>query len=98
MLKRSALRRLLPAGLVTGVVTLALLLPAGPLAAELASFGYSYGGTLRTSPGVSSGSDVSEDVFFGGTDRQLYQTHWDGTSFGGFVAHGGVLNSNPGTV
>jgi hypothetical protein len=98
MLKRSAVRRLLPAGLMSGAVGLALLLPAGPLAAVFAGYGYSYGGILASGPGVDAIS-TAENVFVAGQDNALwYQTVTPNVGSTGWISLKGRLKDNPGAT
>ena len=100
MLKRSALRRLLPAGLVTGVVGLALLLPAAPLAAVFAGYSfYAWGGVLSSGPGVDAVS-FTENVFVEGQDRALWYRSIQPVSASStqWASLGGVIVSDPGAT
>src|SRR2546428_10252978 len=67
MLHRGAARKVLPAGIVVGVLALALMLPAGAAAsAFLAGYGYSYGGNLHSGPSVNPPSGSTTTIFVAG--------------------------------
>src|SRR2546429_6446841 len=82
MMKRPALKRLMPAGVVSAVVGLAFLLPAGPLAGAFAFYGYGYathygGVILAGGPDTAAPSAADEWAFFEGTDRAAWYTHYN---------------------
>ena len=98
------MRKELPAGLVSAVIAISFLAPAGPIAALFASAGYGYGytvsggGVLIGGPDAGVPSAASEDIFVRGTDNAVYRNHWDGLGFSGWTRGGGVLTADPGAV
>src|SRR4029077_3280086 len=95
VLSKQRIKSLIPAGLVSSVIALAVLAPAGPLATLFASYGYgvpvSGGGVLTSGPDAGVPSAASEDVFVRGTDNAVYRNHWDGSTFSGWTRGGGIL-------
>lgn len=58
----------------------------------------SLGGTLTSSPAVSSWGTSRVDAFVRGTDNALYQRTWNGTSWGAYTSLGGTITSQPAAV
>ena len=58
----------------------------------------SLGGTLTSSPAVSSWGTNRVDAFVRGTDNALYQRTWNGTSWGAYTSLGGTITSQPAAV
>lgn len=100
MSRKSVVRKLLPAGLVTGVLALAMLLPTGigSAIASYTGYGYSFGGILRGGP-AASGTATSEEVFVRGQDNALWSsTVGSGNTFGGWNSRGGLTVAPPGAT
>lgn len=99
-MNKRTLKRLFPVGAIGAIVGLAFLLPAGPLAAALANYGYAYslGGKGTTAPAVGANTAV-EDVFVRGTDNGIWHATFDGTMLStGWVPGGGIVTADPGSV
>ena len=99
MLHRGAARKVLPAGIVVGVLALALMLPAGAAAsAFLAGYGYSYGGNLHSGPSVNPPSGSTTTIFVAGADDAV----WTGTvtsgSFSGWTSLLGKVFNRQGSI
>jgi hypothetical protein len=88
MWSRRALKRLIPGGVISGAILLAFLLPAAPLSALFAGYGYSYGGVATSAPDSGS-SAATEDVFVRGTDNAMWQAHFASGAFTGWTSRGG---------
>src|SRR5579864_728466 len=100
MLRGARVRKLLPAGVVSGVLLAAVLLPAAPLAAVFAGYAYGYGGVLWG--GASSNGPAAaarEDVFVRGQDLGLWTANFTpGGTWSGWSTQGGVLEGDPGSA
>jgi hypothetical protein len=97
---RRVLKRLFPGAAIGAVVGLAFALPAGPLAAVLANYGYAYslGGKATQGPDVGAAT-ASEDVFVVGTDRGVWHASYNGTTLtSGWTPGGGIATSDVGAV
>src|SRR5438445_7271768 len=100
MSRRGFIKRLVPAGLVTGFLALAMLLPAGTLGAIFASYGYSFGGNLHSGPSANPPSGSSTTVFVAGADDAV----WTGTitnpgnGFAGWTSVLGKILNRPGSI
>ncbi|HKC18092.1 MAG TPA: hypothetical protein VKE27_00535 [Candidatus Dormibacteraeota bacterium] len=100
MPNRKVLKRLFPIGVVGAVITLAALLPAGPIAAVLATYGsaYSLGGKATQGPDAAAAT-ASEDVFVVGTDSAVWHAGFNGTTMtSGWTPGGGIATSDVGAV
>lgn len=102
MTKRPMLKRLLPAGLVSGAVGLAFLLPASPLAGVFAFYGYGYathygGQQFLSGPDASASSD---EIFVRGLDNAAWEVPFNPAAgtFSGSTSLGGVITADPGAV
>ena len=100
MITRSSVRKLLPVGALSGLMVVAALAPAGPLASVFAGYQYNspLGGGLIGGPDVAAGSATNENIYVQGTDKQLWSMNWNGTSYGNFLPRGGGLTSDPGAT
>src|SRR5438552_2180319 len=98
MSRRTVLRKLLPAGVVTAILAIAALLPAAPLAALLAGYGYSYGGNLHSGPSVNPPSGSRTDVFVVGADNAVWTSNVNGGVFSGWTTLQGVVLNRPGST
>src|SRR2546430_2746097 len=103
MVKGSLLAKLIPGLAVAGVLAASALAAPAQIISLLSGYGYSYGGPnggiFKHNPDASACSPICEDVFVGGTDNRVYQNHWNGTSFGGWVVvPNGILTAGPGSV
>jgi hypothetical protein len=107
MFKRSAVKKLLPALVVSGVLAVSFVAAGG--GAALGAFtGYGYfgylgytnriGGVLSSGPDAASPSAFDVNVYVQGTDAQMWYDRWNGTAFGGWQPAGGVLTAEPGAT
>jgi len=69
----------------------------GPFRAEPASW-QSLGGVLSSNPAVSSSSATKSDAFVRGSDGSMWQSTWNGVTWGGWHPLGGLLTSKPAAV
>jgi hypothetical protein len=99
MVKRSPIRRFLPAGIVTAVVAVALLLPTGAagILASYTGYAYGFGGVLKGGPS-SSGTATTEEVFVRGQDNALWSSTVNGNNFGGWNSRAGLTVAPPGST
>jgi hypothetical protein len=108
MFKRSAIKKLLPALAVSGVL-IASFLAAGGGQVLGAFSGYGYfgylgytnrvpNGVLNGGPDVASRAAFEVTIYVQGTDLQLWYDRWNGSTFSGWQPAGGVLTSDPGAV
>jgi hypothetical protein len=98
---RQRIRRVAPAGIVSLVVGLAFLLPAGGVMA-ISTVGYGYGQFAKIGGGLIGGPDApmgpapGEDIFIRGNDNAVWKNHYDGATASGFTQLFGLTNGDPG--
>jgi len=99
MFHRATLKKLVPAALVTGVLALSLMLPAGAaMGAFLAGYGYSYGGNLHSGPSVNPPAGAGHDIFVIGADNAVWTSNAGSGSFSGWTTLAGVALNRPGST
>ncbi|TMF13740.1 MAG: hypothetical protein E6I37_04265 [Chloroflexi bacterium] len=96
---RRRIRKLLPAGLVSGLVAVGFLAPANPIASIFASYGYAYPITsgLKSAPDATSFSP-NEDVFVRGTDDAVWRLRYTNGTFQGWRQYQGIITAEPGSI
>jgi hypothetical protein len=95
MFTRPSARRLIPVGVVSAVLALAILIPATPLAALGAGYSNRYGGVLRGGPDATTANGTKIDAYVRGTDDALYQADVNNGSFTGWTSLGGGIADDP---
>jgi hypothetical protein len=99
MVRKASIRKFLPAGLVSGAIGIALLLPAGAIATALAGYtgyGYSFGGILKGGP-AATGTATTEEIFVRGQDNAIWSTQATGNT-ASWTSRGGLTVAPPGAT